>query len=304
MRDRDTGGAASASSRSRLKHCSCWSMSRKVDGSSRSSSRGSWARQAASSTRWRSPPLSVDDPPCRNSRQPHRAIARCQPRDPLRTRTSRPRGGSVPSGRAARRRTAVRAHRLGQMADRPRALAPPTRRRAVGRRAEDAVSRRPQAGDQVQERALAGAVAAHQRDELAGATSKRTRSRIARVTAHASRRPSTRRSSVSGRYLRGPRAIVSAASTTRGPGTTRASLVPAWTRPALRRGQQLPLPERLPWSALRASPLLRRVAHVARVDDDVGRKADHGLHRDPWVLGEASSASTFTPPAMSGDRFR
>ena len=120
---------------------------------------------------------------------------------------------------------------------------------------DDAFSRRPQPRDEIQQRALAGAVPTHQRDELSGRhveTSRRCS--IAHVTAHASRRPAT------AVHHQRPipcshKAIVSAASTTRGPGTTNASLIDGVDTARSRRAEPLPLPERLPWSALRARAL-------------------------------------------------
>ena len=71
-----------------------------------------------------------------------------------------------------------------------------------------------------------------------------------------------------------------------GPGTTKASLVTAWTRPARDAASGCRFPERFR-SHLPGLPLLERVAHVARVDDDVGREANDGLHRDPRIVGES-----------------
>ncbi len=66
---------ASASARSKEKHSSCCAISKNVEGSSSSKTSASCARQAASSTRCRSPPLNVATPRDRHPQHPVRSIA-------------------------------------------------------------------------------------------------------------------------------------------------------------------------------------------------------------------------------------
>ena len=89
-----------------------------------------------------------------------------------------------------------------------------------------------QAGDEIDQRALAGAVSSHQRDELARAGLERDAlDNRRRARPPARHRGRSARATCSA-HAASQRASVSAASTTRGPGTTKASLVTAWTAPA------------------------------------------------------------------------
>ena len=122
-------------------------------------------------------------------------------------------------------------HRLRQMRDDPGARARiPAAERAIVELHVPAGRTSSKPGDDVEQRALPGAVAAHDDGDLPAANVERH----ARQHRHG-RRPATRRPSTRSRTAHRPgsarssAATHSAASTTRGPGTTSASVVAAWT---------------------------------------------------------------------------